>query len=108
MTEPMPPAVERVPEKAAGTWLLQLYVAGRSPRCLRALENLERFCEEYMVDRYEIEVIDLLEKPHLARGDQIIAIPTLVRKIPEPLRKIIGDLSDKERILVGLELHPRP
>lgn len=83
---------------------LRLYVAGRSPKCVTALANLKRFCEEHMAGQYEIEVVDLLENPRLAKDDQIIAIPTLVRKLPEPLRKIIGDLSNSERMLVGLDL----
>ena len=88
-------------------WLLRLYVAGRSPKCVTALANLKRFCEEHMAGQYDIEVIDLLENPRLAKDDQIIAIPTLVRKLPEPLRKIIGDLSNSERMLVGLDLKSR-
>jgi circadian clock protein KaiB len=88
-------------------WRLRLYVAGRSPKCLTALENLRRFCEEHMPGRYEIEVIDLLENPRLAKDDQIVAIPTLVRKLPEPLRRIIGDLSNAERMFVGLDLRSK-
>jgi circadian clock protein KaiB len=87
-------------------WVLRLYVAGRTPKCVTALENLKQFCEEYMAGRYEIEVVDLLENPRLAKDDQIIAIPTLVKKLPEPLKKIIGNLSDTERMLVGLDLKP--
>ena len=87
--------------------LLRLYIAGRTPKCVTALENLKRFCEEHLAGQYEIEIIDLLEHPRLAKDDQIIAIPTLVRKLPEPLRKIIGNLSDTERMLVGLDLKPR-
>jgi circadian clock protein KaiB len=83
---------------------LRLYVAGNTPRSLTALENLKRICEEYLKGKYRIEVIDLLEKPQLARGDQILAIPTLVRNLPTPIRKIIGDLSNTERVLVGLNL----
>src|SRR5262245_155514 len=83
---------------------LRLYVAGKTPRSLLAIENLKRICEEYLKGKYRIEVIDLLEKPQLARGDQILAIPTLVRKLPMPIRKIIGDLSNTERVLVGLNL----
>jgi circadian clock protein KaiB len=93
---------------AVEKWSLRLYVAGRSPKCVAALDNLKRFCEERMAGRYEIEVVDLLENPRLARDHQIIAIPTLVRRLPEPLRKIIGDLSDTQRMLVGLELKPQP
>ena len=87
-------------------YALRLYVAGQSPRSVRALENLKKVCEEHLSGRYEIEVIDLLEHPSLARGDEIIAVPTLVRKLPEPIRKIIGDLSDTEKVLVGLQLLP--
>lgn len=87
-------------------WRLRLYVAGQSPKCLAAFANLKKICEEHMPGQYEIEIIDLLEHPHLARGDQILAIPTLVRKLPAPMRKIIGDLSNTERVLVGLDLRP--
>lgn len=87
---------------------LKLYVAGRSPRSVAALANLRRVCEEHLAGRYEIEVIDLMEQPQLAEGDEIIAVPTLVRKLPEPLRKIIGDLSDSERVLVGLQVIIEP
>ena len=89
-------------------WDLRLYVAGKTPRALTALENLNRICEEHLAGKYSIEVIDLLKNPQLARGDQIIAVPTLVRKLPKPVRKIIGDLSNKEKVLVGLDLRPRP
>ena len=85
---------------------LRLYVAGQSPRSVRALENLRRVCDEHLAGRYRVEVIDLLENPALARGDEIIAVPTLVRKLPEPIRKIIGDLSDTDQVLVGLQLRP--
>jgi circadian clock protein KaiB len=88
-------------------WRLRLYVAGRSPKCIAALENLQRFCEEHMPGQYQIEVVDLLENPRLAKDDQIVAIPTLVRKLPEPLRRIIGDLSNTERMVVGLDLKSR-
>lgn len=91
----------------ADRWNLRLYIAGRSPKSVAALENLERFCEEHMAGQYSIEVIDLLENPQLAKGDQIVAIPTLVRRLPEPLRKIIGDLRDTGRMLVGLDLKQR-
>ena len=83
---------------------LRLYVAGQSPKSVRAVENLRRVCEEYLPGRYRIELVDLLEHPQLARGDEIIAVPTLVRKLPEPIRRIIGDLSDTEKLLVGLQL----
>jgi circadian clock protein KaiB len=88
-------------------WNLRLYTAGQSPKSLAALENLKRVCEQHLAGRYSIEVIDLLKNPRLAKDDEIIAIPTLVRKLPEPLRKIVGDLSDTERTLVGLQLRPR-
>lgn len=93
-------------QSAAETWELRLYVAGQTPKSLAALANLKRICEEYLNGQYQIEVIDLLQNPQLAREDQILAIPTLVRKLPEPLRKIIGDLSNKERVLVGLDVRP--
>ncbi len=85
-------------------WFLRLYVAGQTPKSVVALNNLKRYCEEHLKGKYEIEVIDLLQNPQLAEGDQILAIPTLVRKMPHPIRKIIGDLSDTERVLVGLDL----
>ena len=85
---------------------LRLYVAGQTSRSLVALTNLKRICEEHLRGRYRLEVIDLLEHPQLARGDQILALPTLVRKLPEPIRKLVGDLSDTERALVGLDLRP--
>jgi circadian clock protein KaiB len=87
-----------------GFWTLKLYVAGQSPRSLAAFANLKRICAEHLAGRYSIEVIDLLEHPQLAAGDQIIAIPTLIRKLPTPMRKIIGDLSNTDRVLVGLDL----
>jgi len=86
---------------------LRLYVAGQTPKSLQAFANLKKICEEHLEGRYNIEVIDLLENPQLARGDQILAIPTLVRKLPEPIRKIIGDLSNTERVLVGLDLREK-
>jgi circadian clock protein KaiB len=95
-------------EDQADVWNLRLYVAGHSPKCLAAVRNLNRFCEEHLAGRYHIEVVDLLENPKLARDDQILAIPTLVRKVPEPLRKIVGDLSNAERLLVGFDLRPAP
>jgi circadian clock protein KaiB len=88
-------------------WDLRLYIAGQTPKSVAAFNNLKRICEEHMPGRYHIDVIDLLENPRLAKEDQIVAIPTLVRKLPQPLRKIIGDLSDTERALVGLQLRPR-
>lgn len=92
---------------AAGRWNLRLYVAGQTPRSMTAFQNLKNICEEYLKGKYHIEVIDLMENPTLARGDQILAIPTLVRKLPQPIRKIIGDLSNTERVLVGLDIQPR-
>lgn len=91
-----------------GVWRLCLYVAGQSPKSLRAFVNLKELCEEHLAGRYEIEVIDLIESPSLARSDDILAIPTLVRRSPAPQRKIIGDLSDTERVLSGLHLAPGP
>ena len=88
-------------------WNLRLYVAGQTPRSLTAFKNLKEICEEYLKGEYHIEVVDLMENPTLARGDQILAIPTLVRKLPQPIRKIIGDLSNTERVLVGLDIQPR-
>jgi circadian clock protein KaiB len=86
---------------------LRLYVAGQTPRSVEAFANLKKMCEEHLKGNYSIEVIDLLENPKLARGDQILAIPTLVRKLPEPIRKIIGTLADTDRVLIGLDLRPR-
>jgi circadian clock protein KaiB len=91
---------------ATDRWDLRLYTAGQSPKSLAALSNLKRICDEHLAGRYTIEVIDLMKNPRLAKDDEIIAIPTLVRKLPQPLRKIIGDLSDEERALVGLQLRP--
>lgn len=86
---------------------LRLYVAGQSPRSVRAVENLRQVCDEHLAGRYRVEVIDLLVNPALARGDEIVAVPTLVRKLPEPIRRIIGDLSDTDRVLVGLQVRPQ-
>src|ERR1700693_4405818 len=86
------------------TWKLRLYVAGQARKSILAFANLQVLCEEHLKGRYQIEVIDLLEHPHMARGDQIVAIPTLVIKLPHPVRKIIGDLSNTDRVLVGLAL----
>jgi circadian clock protein KaiB len=87
-------------------WELRLYVAGNTPKSMTALANLKRYCEQHLHGQYVIEVIDLLVKPQLAAGDQILAIPTLVRKVPAPIRKIIGDLSNEEKVLVGLNIKP--
>ena len=86
---------------------LRLYVAGQTPKAVRAFANLRRICDEHLAGRYSIEVIDLLKDPQLGRGDQILALPTLVRRLPEPIKKIIGDLSNTERVLVGLDLRER-
>ena len=96
---PARPARTQTPE-----WQLRLYVAGATAKSVAALANLRRLCEEHLAGRYEIEVIDLLVNPKLAAGDQILAVPTLVRKFPEPIRKIIGDLSNEDRVLVGLDI----
>jgi circadian clock protein KaiB len=88
-------------------WDLRLYVAGQSPKSVRAFTNLKTFCEKHLPGQYKIQVVDLLKSPHLAAGDQILAIPTLVRKLPSPMRKIIGDMSNEERTLVGFDLRPR-
>lgn len=87
-----------------GKYELRLYIAGNTPKSALALKNLKKYCEEHLKDRYSIEIIDLLLHPQLAEGDQILAIPTLVRKVPEPIRKIIGDLSNEEKVLVGLDI----
>jgi len=92
--------------KESESWELRLYVAGQTPRSVAAFANLKKICEEHIPGRYQIEVVDLLKHPQLAAGDQILAIPTLVRKLPQPLRKIVGDLRDTERALVGLQLRP--
>jgi circadian clock protein KaiB len=91
-------------ELAPETWQLRLYVAGQTPRSVAAFANLKKICEEHLPGRYEIEVVDLVKHPQLAAGDQILAIPTLVRKLPQPLRKIVGDLRNTERALVGLQI----
>ena len=91
----------------AGQYQLRLYVAGQTPRSLGAFTNLKKICDEHLKGRYELEIIDLVQKPQLARGDQILAVPTLVRRLPEPVKKIIGDLSNTERVLVGLDLRGR-
>jgi circadian clock protein KaiB len=103
------PARVKPPDAAASksAWNLRLYVAGRTPKSVAAFENLKRICEEHLRGQYEIEIIDLIEQPQLAKGDQILALPTLVRRLPEPIKKIIGDLSNTERVLVGLDLRPQ-
>ena len=101
-TKELPPLVDPEPKE----WELRLYVAGQTPKCLTAFANLKKICEEHMAGKYRIEVIDLLKHPQLAQGDQILAIPTLIKKLPEPVIKIIGDLSNTEKVLVGLDLRP--
>jgi circadian clock protein KaiB len=91
---------------ATALWNLRLYIAGRTPKSMAAFENLKRICEEHLKGKYQIEIVDLLVQPQLAKGDQILAVPTLVRRLPEPIKKIIGDLSNTERVLVGLDLRP--
>jgi len=107
-SQPQPLSLKEIAEKnepvAEGVWELRLYTAGQTPRSVAAVANLKRICEEHLPGRYNIEVVDLIKHPQLAAGDQILAIPTLVRKLPQPLRKIVGDLRDTERALVGLQL----
>ncbi len=93
-------------KKEAAEWQLLLYIAGQTPKSIKALENIKKYAEEHLKGKYSIEIIDLLKNPQLAEGDQILAVPTLVRKFPEPIRKIIGDLSNEERVLVGLNIKP--
>lgn len=106
----MPHATKHAPRrrktasKPSGIMALRLYVAGQTPKSIAAFENLRRICDEHLQGKYEIEVIDLVENPQLASGDQIVAIPTVVKKVPKPLRKLIGDLSNTERVLVGLDI----
>ena len=93
-------------KKEVAEWQLLLYIAGQTPKSIQALENIKKYAEEHLKGKYSIEIIDLLKNPQLAEGDQILAVPTLVRKFPEPIRKIIGDLSNEERVLVGLNIKP--
>ncbi len=99
----MPPARKST---SSEKWILRLYVAGKTPRCEAAEDNLRQVCEQHLAGRYSIEIVDLVQHPTLAHGDQILAVPTLVRKLPTPVRRIIGDLSNTERVLVGLDLRP--
>jgi circadian clock protein KaiB len=96
-----------MPSSESEAYRLRLYVAGQTPKSVLAFSNLKQICEEHLQGRYEIEIVDLLQNPQLARGDQILAVPTLVRRLPEPIKKIIGDLSNTERVLVGLDLRVR-
>ena len=97
-------AVPANPEDKSTTWLLRLYVAGQTPKSIAAVNNLKRICETHLKGLYQIEVVDLLVNPQLAKGDQIVAVPTLVRQLPPPVKKIIGDLAKEERVLIGLDL----
>lgn len=98
---------EAIKGNDAMTWVLRLYVAGQTPRSVRAVENIQRFCAEHMPGKYTLDVIDLYQQPQLAQRDQIVGVPALIKHLPEPIRMIIGDLSDKERVLVGLDLQPK-
>ena len=93
--------------KTTKRWDLRLYIAGNSPKSLTAIANLKKLCESYLSGQYRVEVIDLMKTPQLAQGDQILAIPTLIRKVPVPMRRILGDLSNTERVLVGLDIQPQ-
>ncbi len=102
------PTVNTVPRKVASSrYVLRLYVAGQSPRSVNAIVNIKKICEEYLQGHYELNVIDLYQQPQLAEGEQIIAVPTLIRKLPPPLRRIIGDMSNTERVLVGLDIRSK-
>lgn len=100
------PAKGKTTREAKVHWTLRLYVAGQTPRSLMAFANLKRLCEEHLAGHHRIEVIDLLQKPELAQGDQVVALPTLVRKLPTPIKRVIGDLSDVRRVMVGMDLRP--
>jgi circadian clock protein KaiB len=102
-----PASRKRAAPPPAAEWELRLYIAGQTQKSITAFANLSRICEEHLKGRYQIEVIDLLKNPTLARGEQILAVPTLVRRLPQPIKKIIGDLSNEERVLVGLDVRPR-
>jgi len=105
---PAQPEVKKVPRLAASSrYILKLYVAGQSPKSVNAIVNIKKICEEYLQGRYELDVIDLYQQPQLAQGEQIIAVPTLIRKLPPPLRRIIGDMSNTERVLVGLDIRKK-
>jgi circadian clock protein KaiB len=107
MTAKKESSKEEISVKDSEFWELRLYVAGQTPNSIRAFSNLQKICDENLKGKFKIEVIDLLKNPQLAAGDQILAIPTLVRKLPEPIKKIIGDLSNTERVLVGLDIRPK-
>jgi circadian clock protein KaiB len=106
VTEESRSATAPATDKPGESQVLRLYIAGSTPRSIAAFNNLKKICEEHLAGRYRIEVIDLVQNPQLAAGDQILAVPTLVRRLPEPVRKIIGDLSNAERVLVGLDVRP--
>lgn len=106
VTENRPSATAPGAEPSHDIQILRLYIAGQTPKSIKAFANLKKICEEHLSDRYRIEVIDLIQNPQLAAGDQILAVPTLVRRLPEPVRRIIGDLSNTERVLVGLDVRP--
>jgi len=99
---------EALRKPATEKYMLRLYVAGTTPRSLLAITNIKKICEEHLRERYDLEVIDIYQQPTLAKGEQIIAAPTLIKKLPLPLRKFIGDMADQQRILVGLDLKPKP
>jgi circadian clock protein KaiB len=101
-----PPTAVKKPKQPAVEWELRLYIAGHTPRSMAASANLQRICDEYLAGRYRIEVVDLLKNPKLGQGDQILAVPALVRRLPSPLKKFIGDFSNVERVLVGLNIRP--
>jgi circadian clock protein KaiB len=107
-TEAAMTKVTRTESKSSEEYVLRLYVAGVTPRSVQAIENVKSVCERHLQGRYELQVIDIYQQPVLAKGDQIIAVPTLIKSLPVPLRTLIGDLSDVERVLVGLDLRPRP
>jgi len=106
VAEERPSSAPQAAEAAGESQILRLYIAGQTPRSVAAFANLKKICEEHLAGRYRIEVIDLVQNPQLAAGDQILAVPTLVRRLPEPVRRIIGDLSNAERVLVGLDVRP--
>jgi circadian clock protein KaiB len=105
---PSDPGEAANPDHGNGFYKLRLYVAGQTPKSLAAIVNLKKVCDEHLAGHYDIEVIDLIKDPQLAAGDQILAVPTLVRRLPEPLKRIIGDLSNTERVLVGLDIRKEP
>jgi circadian clock protein KaiB len=98
---------EALAQSSTENYLLRLYVTGMTPRSARAIENIRTICEEFLKGRYELEIVDIYQHPNLAQGEQIIAAPTLIKKLPAPLRRLVGDLSDKERVLLGLDLRPK-